>query len=107
MQEVAKQLVYGRAGVSWGVHVEMGVWAEDRGCRQVSTASLVTWQGCMTWAVARWLIYGGSGAGWGVGTGCGGVLQGLAACFVVLLLWPTVQSVQEQENGPSSMMMWQ
>ena len=62
----------------------------------MSTASLVTRQGCGTRAAAKRLVSGGSGASWVFGTHFGGVLLGLAMYVVVLELPVVVLRQGEQ-----------
>jgi hypothetical protein len=51
------------------------VWGVDRGWKQVSTASSVTWQGCGTWAASKRRVFGVPEANRGDGAGPGGVLR--------------------------------
>ena len=62
----------------------------------MSTASMVTWQGCRTQVVVKRVVAGGSGACWVLGTCFGGVLLGLAVYVVVLELLVVVLSRAEQ-----------
>lgn len=56
----------------------------SRGCRQVLTALLVTWQGCRMQTAAKRLVSGCSGASTVGGTGPGGVLR-------YFILIPTIE----------------
>ena len=78
-----------------------------RECSRVKTVSLVMKVGCTTRVAAKRLVCWGFGVSWVVGTGCGGVLLGLAVCFVALEVRFVVQSGAEQGNRPSSTMTWQ
>ena len=81
-----RQRVFGHTGVGWGARAVDGVLVMNRGCRQVLTVSLVTWEGCGTWVVVRRLVSRGSGVSQGDKAGAGAVLVALAAWFVALEL---------------------
>ena len=76
-------------------------------CQQLSTVSLMTQQGCRTRAAVKRRVFGATGVSRVVGAGCGGVLLGLAVCFVALEVWFVVQGGAERGIQPSSTMTWQ
>jgi hypothetical protein len=81
------------------------VWSVDRGCKQVSTASLVTWQGCGTWGVAKRHVSGVSVVNWVDGTGTWGVLRVQVSYAGVSELWAMVLNGAEQ-GIPLSTVTW-
>ena len=73
------------------------------GCRQVSTVSLLMWQGSGMQVVVKPLVSGISGASWVAEAGFGGVLRALAVGLVVSEMWLVVSGGAEQGAWLSSM----